>query len=243
MTAATLVARTKASEGEFSGSKAVEEIRTTRQPQEATSGYIILGPTIGGSPDITTNIPWPTQVKSTSAARGSFYGGRLILAAKTPIWSGVVNASTLEARTLVSERSGGWKYAAGTLLVGEKTSMLAVPQLEDKRLQPLFDRIEAFQRGEWEPFRGEPPNERATENTLAVLRALSGGSLIPKRLLGSDGRLVLYFTTGEKYSNIEVANTGQMIAIKSNGQGAPQVRPFTLRTLTKVLEDVSAYLA
>ncbi len=67
--------------------------------------------------------------------------------------------------------------------------------------------------------------------------------MVPKRVVAADARVVLYFTTGEKYSNVEILNTGAMLLLNSDSHNVPEVKRFALRSLPLILDQIRAHLA
>ena len=124
--------------------------------------------------------------------------------------------------------------------------MPALPRFNsppDRRLEPFYDRLARIERGEWDAEFGRMPSRTALTNAKAILDQLSGGPLTPKKVVGGDGLIAFYFTTGAKYSTIEALNSGAMLLLNSDGQALPNVQRFTLAELPSILDTVRAHIA
>src|SRR3954470_24511985 len=76
----------------------------------------------------------------------------------------------------------------------------------------------------WDTYGAQPPNETAITLSRIVLYALYEMNLQPVGLAPSreEGTTFSFFT-GKKWAAIECANTGEIVAVRSDGSGDPEV--------------------
>lgn len=116
-------------------------------------------------------------------------------------------------------------------------------KLLDRRLDPLYERLDQIEQGEWDAALGTKPNSHAISAARLVLHALNGKQLAPNRLVGADEQLVLYFSSGRRFSNIEIMNNRMMFVAHGEGSIAMKPERFKMRSLASVLDAIRAHLA
>jgi len=76
----------------------------------------------------------------------------------------------------------------------------------------------------WDGYEAEPPNDDAIANTRRVLDILQRLGFRPDRIAPSaEGGIMLSFYVGKRYGDIELFNTGESLAVTSDGGGSPHV--------------------
>ncbi len=76
----------------------------------------------------------------------------------------------------------------------------------------------------WDGHEAEPPNDAAIANTRLVLDSLQCIDFRPDRIAPSaEGGIMLSFYVGKRYGDIEMFNTGEILAVISDGNGSPHV--------------------
>lgn len=238
-------ARPASVDAEFGSTLTAQQVKISGPQYFRAGNYLIVG-------SATEAGQAPAQYAPPDiAAIDVFYGNtptaEMIVSERTIISSGSVNAATM-SRPVTALRPHQF-YADLQITSGEywwtgdSPSVFVSFKLHDRRLAPFFDRLARIEEGEWDPGLGRLPSKTALAKTRAVLKALSGGPITPKKVIGGDGLVVIYFTTGEKYSNIEIHNNGSMVVLTSDGQAVPQVRKFTLEQASSTIDQIRAYLA
>ena len=76
----------------------------------------------------------------------------------------------------------------------------------------------------WDSHGAEAPNDAAIANTRRVLDSLQRLGFRPDRIAPSaEGGIMLSFYVGKRYGDIELFNTGEILAVTSDGGGSPHV--------------------
>ncbi len=239
------IARSAVVDPEFGGTIAARKIKVAGGGHFLTGSYLVMGP------DLQTEQS-PAFESSPRATSVAHFGwtediNYVIVSERTLAPSANVSAATMSRITLgvaipsfypelpVSVAQYWW--------TGAQPSSSASVKLRDRRLEPFFNKLDGIDRGEWDALRGTRPSAKATANARSVLTRLSGGAIVPRRVVAADARIVLYFTTGEKYSNVEILNTGAMLLLNSDGHNIPEVKRFSFRSLASILDQIRAHLA
>ena len=235
------IARTSLGVFEATDTRSGRDILVPRPHHFASGSYVITNivPTAFASPWAHGDLQ--SAVSNVRVLYPAGTAKRLV--EKTFVPSGAANAATLSVRSFALAAAAKVLFAAEPWFASGEAAVVAVTSVRDNRLLPLFARLAAFEAGEWESYRGRRPSRRALDKAAAVLRTLYGSSVLPERLIGADARIVFYFTTGEKYSNIEVTNTGSVFLIKGDEQSRPAAQLVTDRSLRSVIDEVRAFLS
>lgn len=215
----------------------------SRWPSDlATEHYLVISPPEGpGVPRFSEPLRLAQTVNAFTADRPPL----LILRDTFPRPSGRANAATIALGQLYPAKSAYFPLSllnAAYWWTGSTPADAAAVESRDLRLEPHFAKLDLFETGEWNEARGERPNDLALRFARAILTTLKGGSLVPARVLGADERVVLYFKSKDKYVNLECFNSGETLAVKSDGRGVPEVISFGADALESVIDDISAYL-
>jgi len=76
----------------------------------------------------------------------------------------------------------------------------------------------------WDGHSAEAPNDTALAKTRRVLDILQSIGFRPDRIAPSaEGGIMLSFYVGRRYGDIEMFNTGEVLAVTSDGGGSPHV--------------------
>jgi len=238
-------ARPAAVDLEFGGTLAATQIKVSGREHFARDGYIVVGskprgndaPTYEGLAGVTV----------IAQAFGTGPSNYVIVSEKTLAPSGNVTAATW-ARTFSPNMRPSFYPAVAVSTsefwwTGNRPSLAASIKVHDRRLETFYDRLSRMERGEWDSELGRMPSKTALTKTKAVLSQLSGGPIVPKKLVGGDGLIAIYFTTGAKYSSIEILNSGAMLILNSDGQTVPDVKRFTLAKLPSVIDKIRAHIS
>lgn len=71
-------------------------------------------------------------------------------------------------------------------------------------------------------YRPEAPTRLAIEYAKAILEELQRIELVPDRVVESaEGGVAIYFVSGNKYSDLECLNTGEILGVTSNRKDRP----------------------
>lgn len=218
-------------------------IRTPGSEPQLTGSYVIIGPdTVEGHS--TGPVTYGNVIALTPAS--GFHAGiqdsRVIVRRLFPASGGDVSAATLGAGTVVTVPH----FYPNVALEGIESSWASSTgrfrvRFHDRRLEPFFERLSRIEQGEWDELRGRRPSATALANARQILARLKGDTLIPKKVVAADGRVVLYFTSGIRYSNIEVLNTGALLLVNSDGVGIPRVNRFKLSNLPSTINQIRAH--
>lgn len=230
---------------EFGGTLAGTHVTVPGPAHFARDGYVFVGcevqgndvPVYEGSPNVTF----------IGEVLGNVSLNYVIVGEKTLATSGNVNAATW-SRTFPSAKRPSfypeWPMSVSDFWGPGDRPFSSVPiKFHDRRLNPFFHRLAKFEGGDWDSDLGRAPSKAALTKVKAVLHELGGGPLMPTKLVGGDGVTALYFSTGAKYSTIEISNNGVMLMLNSTGQGVPEVERFTLRKLPSIIVQIRAHIA
>jgi hypothetical protein len=61
--------------------------------------------------------------------------------------------------------------------------------------------------------------------------------------VGGDGLLGIYFTTGSRYSSIQVLNNGGLLIIYSGTNVVPVVERFRVAELPEIISRINAHIS
>jgi hypothetical protein len=127
---------------------------------------------------------------------------------------------------------------------GDKPTETIGVSITDRRLQPFYDRLDQIERGEWDRHRrGNAPSGEVIKIARNTLNAVSGDALIPARIVAAEGRIVIHFSAGRKFANIEILNRRDLMVMTSDGVNVPFVKGFTAPRLTSAIAQVRAHIA
>ena len=97
----------------------------------------------------------------------------------------------------------------------------------------------------WDGDGAEAPNDAAIANTRRVLESLQNLGFRPDRIAPSaEGGIMLSFYVGKRYGDIELFNTGEILAVTSDGDGSPHVWEVAEdeTAITDALETIRAHI-
>jgi hypothetical protein len=118
------------------------------------------------------------------------------------------------------------------VLAGEQS----IPSFEDEiqRLRHLSN--------DFNGYLSEAPNDLSIGLTLRVMRS-AAGTISPSRLVASaEGGVAIYFSNHRKQADIEVFNSGEMVASITDGQGRPEVWQVADGDIKTAIEKISNFL-
>ncbi len=96
---------------------------------------------------------------------------------------------------------------------------------------------------DWDSYGAEAPNGKATYWAGRVLSELRDLGLTPTSILPSvEGGIGITFRRDGKYADIECFNTGEILAIQSDGSGQPSAWEVGPDALKETLAKIRAYL-
>ena len=97
----------------------------------------------------------------------------------------------------------------------------------------------------WDSYGANPPNSTALVWGRTVLEVLLNMNFPPTRILPSvEEGVGICFISGKKYADIECFNTGEIVAVTSDGQGNPNVWEVNpdRKELKNSLDRIRVYL-
>jgi hypothetical protein len=237
-------ARPAAVDLELGSTLAATQIKVSGREHFARDGYIVVSfkPQANDAPICES----ATGVTVVAQAFGTGPCNYVIVGEKTLAPSGNVTAATW-ARTFSPVTRPSFSAVAVCTSefwwTGNRASVGASIKVDDRRLAPFYERLARIEQGEWDSELGKRPAKTALTNARAVLNQLKGGPVAPKKLVGGDGLIAIYFTTGVKYSSVEILNNGAMLILNSDGQAPPLVERFTLAKLPSIIDKIRAHIA
>lgn len=96
---------------------------------------------------------------------------------------------------------------------------------------------------DWDSYGAEAPNGKATYWAWQILLELRGLGLAPSSVLPSvEGGVGITFRRDGKYADIECFNTGEILAIQSDGSGQPSAWEVEPGAIKETLTTIRAYL-
>lgn len=96
---------------------------------------------------------------------------------------------------------------------------------------------------DWDSYGAEAPNGKATYWAWQVILELRDLGLAPSSILPSvEGGIGITFRRDGKYADIECFNTGEILAIQSDGSGQPSTWEVGPGTIKEALTKIRAYL-
>ena len=79
-------------------------------------------------------------------------------------------------------------------------------------------------RPNWDTYGAEPPDAEAVNTALEVLVSLEHERFLPSDAVAStEGGVALCFVAGDRYADIEILNSGEILAVTVTGQQDPYV--------------------
>ena len=109
----------------------------------------------------------------------------------------------------------------------------------------LFETVENLSqlRKDWDSYGAEAPNTKATYWAKRVLLELRELGLAPDSILPSvEGGVGIAFRRSGNYADVECFNTGEILAIQSDGSGQPSAWEVGPGGITETLAIIRAYL-
>lgn len=104
-------------------------------------------------------------------------------------------------------------------------------------------RLASLQAG-WDTYNAEPPNETSRAYAERLLAVLELSSLIPARVLPSaEGGIALTFVASRKRAEIEVYNSGEMVAATYSDQDQLDVWEFAWTEAPATVAKIRVYLS
>ena len=97
----------------------------------------------------------------------------------------------------------------------------------------------------WDGDGAETPNDTAITNTRRALDIFQRMNFRPDRIAPSaEGGVMLSFYVGKRYGDIEIFNTGEILAVTSDGTGQPGIWPVQddETAITVALENIQTTL-
>jgi hypothetical protein len=94
------------------------------------------------------------------------------------------------------------------------------------RFIDLFNRLEKMRslRDDWNSYGAEAPNPRAIFYAQEILSSLMHRNLLPDRVNPSaENGITFSFRRGERYADIECFNSGEILAVTTDGNDEPEV--------------------
>src|SRR5689334_12172345 len=79
----------------------------------------------------------------------------------------------------------------------------------------------------WDSYGAEPPSDEVIDSAWSLLALCSIQGLTPYRVVPSaEGGVGICFASERRYADIEFLNTGDILAVTSNGMG--HIEPFEI---------------
>lgn len=238
------MARSAAVDEEFGGTLSASDITMSGTSHVIRDGYIVMS--AEPRPNVIVDLEEPQTVGVVEDGFVEATSNRYVVVGKairygSPSAATFVTVPTVRRPVFYPEiRCARPDFWWG----GDQPSTMPAYEVLDRRLDAFYARIDKIEAGEWNPALGTKPNDRALSAARGVLDALNGMALLPKKVVGGDEQIVLYFTSGQRYSNIEILNNGMMFVLHSDGQAAPKAERFRLKDdLSSVLDAIRAHLA
>jgi hypothetical protein len=122
------------------------------------------------------------------------------------------------------------------------------PPRNQAQIEQQFSRLDEFRRlePEWDSYDAPAPSERAVVYAGKILRFILDRdlALTPSVSPTADGGILLVFSSAPRYADIECFNNGEILALTSEGEGAPNIWPIDTETdsLAIALEQISAFI-
>lgn len=238
------LARSAAVDADFGGTLSASDITISGSAHVSRDGYIVI--TSEPRANTIVDLEEPPSVGLIEDGFMETPSSRYVVVGKARLYGSLtaatyVAASTVRRPVFYPEiriaRSDFWWS-------GDQPSTMPAYEVLDRRLDSFYARINKIEGGDWNPALGIRPNDRALSAARVVLDALNGMALLPKKVVGGDEQIVLYFTSGQRYSNIEILNNGMMFVLHSDGQTPPKAERFKLKDdLSSILDAIRAHLA
>ena len=87
----------------------------------------------------------------------------------------------------------------------------------------LVEKLRALPTG-WDGDGAEPPNETAIANARRAVDISQQMDFRPSRIAASvEGGVMVSFFVGKRYGDMELFNTGEILAVTSDGTGSPKI--------------------
>jgi hypothetical protein len=163
--------------------------------------------------------------------------------------TGNVCVEKLDQIVVGAVKALGWVTAFFTASTAPSRSRIVSSQASSEiggRIAAFSEEIEEMRTltPDWNGFRSEPPNEFAREVAKQILLS-STTLMVPDRVAPSaQGGVGICFDNGGKYGDIEVLNTGEILATTSDRRALPEVwevKPTDLKgALGKIVRFVNS---
>lgn len=121
-----------------------------------------------------------------------------------------------------------------------------VAESRSRVLREKISQMEMLRRN-WDTYGAEPPNLAAKNQALELLSFLDPLEFLPTDALASaEGGVALVFATGNRYADIEVLNSGEILAVTFTRGEEPVAweveknEPDISRAIGRIYEHISA---
>ena len=96
---------------------------------------------------------------------------------------------------------------------------------------------------DWNGYGSESPNEIAIEAAKEIVLTAPQLGMIPNKILPSaEGGVGICFYASDRYADIECLNTGEILAMKSDGVNRPEIWELMPNQYKGALEEIREYL-
>lgn len=109
-----------------------------------------------------------------------------------------------------------------------------------------FDTLERMRSlsSDWHSCGANPPNSAAVSSSTRVLQKLAEEQLAPDVIEpSSDEGVCIAFERGQKYAGIECFNTGENLAVLSDGKNAPIIWEVSRASLQETIARISEFIS
>jgi hypothetical protein len=111
-----------------------------------------------------------------------------------------------------------------------------------KRAQDTLDGFRQMKPG-WDSYDADPPNSTAIYWAGKVIETLSRADFEPSRIVPSaEGGIAIVFVCEPKYADIEVFNTGEILAVMSDRKSEPRVWAVAPQDIEGSVERIREYV-
>lgn len=118
-------------------------------------------------------------------------------------------------------------------------------RVADKRIFNLHGEIDQMlkRNADWNGYGSEPPNRFATELAKEIVLTSPQLGMMPSRVvMSAEGGVGVCFYGGARYADIESLNSGEVLAMKSDGVSHPEVWEVRPGEIKAALEEIREYL-
>jgi len=139
----------------------------------------------------------------------------------------------------------GADAAPGPAGVGVLEAATLSPETHSSWMEEATNTLDALRKlaPNWDSYGAEPPGQDALHRAHEVLEALDAMRFRPDRVAASaEGGVAIAFVREQRYADVECYNSGEILAVTSDGRGRPEVWEVAPNEIGRTLDRIRDHI-